>query len=122
MRSTNETLNATMEPMRLARRSNSALTSCGKSSTKTRSLVKNHSACTLCTFNAIHNAPPPRIATDTRSRAVMRAPERPGHSSRLQQFQLNIDAAESTEELKLDVTAPTIASNPSIATQPGALV
>jgi hypothetical protein len=43
-----------------------------------------------------------------------------GHSSRWQQFQLNMDAADSTEELKLDVTAPTIASNPSNATQVGA--
>jgi hypothetical protein len=28
----------------------------------------------------------------------------------LQQFQLNMDAADSTDELKLEVTAPTIAS------------
>ena len=41
-----------MDPVRLAFGSNSAKISCGNSSTNTRSLVKNHSACTLCTFSA----------------------------------------------------------------------
>ena len=50
----------------------------------------------------------------------MRAGERLGHRRRLQQFQLNIEAAERTEALKLEVTAPTIASRPRIATQAGA--
>jgi hypothetical protein len=45
--------------------------------------------------------------------------DRLGRSSRLQQFQLNIDAADRIEELKLEVTAPTIPANPSIATQGG---
>src|SRR5580704_9755953 len=94
--------------------------SCGSSRTYTRSLVKNHSACTLCTFNAISSAPPPRTATETRISRFMARADRSGHKSRLQQFQLNMDAAERTEELKLEVTAPTMASNPSSATQAGA--
>src|SRR5437016_5877125 len=111
---------AAIEPIRFAFRSKSAQTSCGNSRTNTRSLVKNHSACTLCTFSAMSRAPAPRNAMETRTSVFMAPVDRSGHRRRLQQFQLNMEAAERMEELKLEVTAPTIASSPSSATQAGA--
>src|SRR4249919_1362782 len=45
--------------------------------------------------------------------------ERSGHNNRLNPFQLNIEATDRIEELKLEVTAPTIAPNPRRATTGG---
>src|SRR5271170_6652750 len=118
-RSTSEMKNAAIEPMRFDLESKIAYTSCGNSSTNTRSLVKNHKACTLCTRNAINSAPDANNTTDHRITTFICRIDKSGNHSRLQQFQLNIDAADKIDALKLDVTAPTMDPNPSSATQAG---
>src|SRR5437899_7613503 len=110
---TSETANAAIDPVRLAFESKSANSSCGNSSTNTRSLVKNHSACTLWTFSASTVAMAPNRRIDERITRDICAAVSDGHTSRFRQFQLNIDPAERIDELKLDVTAPTIAARPS---------
>src|SRR3954447_3760244 len=112
-RRTRDTVNATIEPVRFAFVSKSAAISCGKSSTNTRSLVKNHSACTLCTLSARIVAIAPTSRIDDRMTRFICGTDNDGHTRRLTQFQLNIDPADRQEELKLDVTAPTMAARPS---------
>src|ERR1035438_1001924 len=102
-RSPSERKNATIDPMRFDLESKIAYTSCGNSSTNTRSLVKNHNACTLWTRNAINNAPEANNTTDHRITTFICRIDKFGNSSRLQQFQLNIDAADKIDALKLDV-------------------
>src|SRR5580700_2430755 len=118
-RSPSERKNATIDPMRFDFESKIAYTSCGNSSTKTRSLVKNHNACTLCTRNAINSAPPANNTTDHRITTFICRIDKSGSSSRLQPFQLNIDAADKMDALKLEVTAPTMDPRPSSATHTG---
>src|SRR5579871_6099473 len=117
--STSERKKAVMEPIRLDFESKIAYTSCGKSRTNTKSLVKNHKAWTLCTCSAIRSAPEANNTTDQRIRTFICSMDNFGARRRLQQFQLNIDAADKIDALKLDVTAPTIDPNPSSATQTG---
>ena len=74
--------------------SNSAKISCGNSSTNTRSLVKNQSACTLCTFRATPAATAPKNRMDDRIPRFIWWAETSGHTRRLMQFQLNIEPAE----------------------------
>ena len=45
--------------------------------------------------------------------------ESDGQTRRLRQFQLNIEPADRIDELKLEVTAPTIAARPSTPTTGG---
>ena len=75
--------------------------------------MKNHSACTLCTFSARTVAIAPNSRIDDRMTRFICSTESDGQSSRLQQFQLSIDPAERIDELKLEVTAPMIAARPS---------
>src|SRR5256885_10790988 len=112
---TSETAKAAIDPVRLAFVSKSANRSCGNSRTNTRSLVKNHSACTLCTFSASTVASAPNSRIDERITRFMSLTEIDGHTSRLKQFQLSIEPADRIDELKLDVTAPMIAARPSSA-------
>src|SRR5206468_8226881 len=107
---TSETANAAIDPARLAFESKSANSSCGNSRTNTRSLVKNHSACTLCTLSASTVAIAPNSRMDERITRFIWTTDSDGQTSRFRQFQLNIDPADRIEELKLDVTAPIIAA------------
>src|SRR5882672_920735 len=110
---TSATAKAAIDPVRLTFVSKSANRSCGNSRTKTRSLVKNHSACTLWTFSARAVATAPNNRIDERiTRFICRA-DTDGHTRRFTQFQLNIDPADRIDELKLELTAPTIAARPS---------
>src|SRR5450432_937646 len=108
-----DTANATIDPIRLAFLSKSADSNCGNSSTNTRSLVKNQSACTLWTFSARTVAIAPNRRIDERITRFICTTDSDGHTSRLRQFQLNIEPADRIDELKLDVTAPMIAARPS---------
>jgi len=83
----------------LARRSNSAQSSCGKSSTNTKSLVKNHNACTLCTLIAITTAAALRAASEPRMSPLVCSTDRVGHTRRLQQFHVNMALADRIEAL-----------------------
>src|SRR6185436_5687218 len=87
--------------------------------TNTRSLVKNHSACTLCTFNASTVATAPNSRMDDRITCVIWTTVSDGHTSRFRQFQLNIEPADRIDELKLEVTAPMMAASPSTPTAGG---
>src|ERR1051326_8669727 len=117
-----ETTKAAIEPARFALGSKSAYSSCGKSRTKTRSLVKNQSACTLCTFSARTVATAPKSRIDARMTRAIRGTVSDGHTSRFRQFQLSIEPADRIEELKLDVTAPMIAASPSSPTTGGTAI
>src|SRR6476660_5351080 len=110
--STNDATNAAIDPVRLAFGSNSANSSCGNNRTKTRSLVKNHSAWTLWTFSARTVASAPNRKIDDRMTRFIWTTDREGQTRRFRQFQLSIDPAERIDELKLDVTAPMIAARP----------
>ena len=81
--------------------------------------MKNQSACTLCTFSASTVATAPKKKIDERITRFIWSTDSDGHTSRFRQFQLNIDPADRMEELKLDVTAPTIAARPSRPTTRG---
>src|SRR5213593_3942970 len=107
---TNETANAAIEPVRLTFGSNNANSSCENKRTNTRSLVKNHSACTLWTFNASTVATAPNRKIDDRMTRFIWTTDREGQTRRFRQFQLSIDPAERIDELKLDVTAPMMAA------------
>ena len=74
--------------------------------------MKNHNACTLWTFSASTVALAPNNRIDDRITCRIRTSESDGHASRFRPFQLNIDPADRIDELKLDVTAPTIAASP----------
>src|SRR5882672_13219 len=111
-RRTNDTTNAAIDPDRLAFGSNSANRSCGNRRTNTRSLVKNHSACTLWTFSASTVAVAPDSRIDARIARFIWTIVNDGQTRRFRQFQLNIDPADRQDELKLDVTAPMIAARP----------
>src|SRR5205809_7752043 len=109
---TSETANAAIDPARLAFESKSANSSCGNSSTNTRSLVKNQCACTLWTLSASTVATEPSSRIDERITRFICTIDSDGHTRRLRQFQLSMDPADKIDELKLDVTAPTIAARP----------
>src|SRR2546427_8930487 len=109
---TSETAKAAIDPVRLAFVSKSANSSCGNSSTNTRSLVKNHSACTLWTFSASTVATAPNSRIDDRITRFICIVDSDGHTRRLRQFQLSMDPADRIDELKLEVTAPMIAARP----------
>ena len=81
-RSTSETTNATTEPVRLALLSNRAITSCGNSSTNTRSLVKNHRSFTFWPSRARTTAPMPSSTMHARSTNFIRPTEVSGASRR----------------------------------------
>src|SRR6185369_9980976 len=98
--------------VRLALASKSANSSCGNSSTNTRSLVKNHSACTLWTFSARTVAIAPNNRIDDRITRFIWTVDSDGHTRRFRQFQLSIEPADRIDELKLEVTAPMIAARP----------
>src|SRR6266852_4237646 len=99
--STNDTTNATIDPVRLARGSKSANSSCGNNSTNTRSLVKNHKAWTLWTFSASTVAIAPNRNIDDRITRFICTVVSEGQTRRFRQFQLSIDPAERIDELKL---------------------
>src|SRR5213596_1255 len=100
---TSETANAAIDPARLAFESKS---------TNSRSLVKNHSACTLWTLSASTVATEPSSRIDERITRFICTIDSDGHTRRLRQFQLSMDPADKIDELKLDVTAPIIAARP----------
>src|SRR5882762_7838794 len=106
---TSETAKAAIDPVRLAFVSKSANRSCGNSSTKTRSLVKNHSACTLWTFSASTVAIAPNRNIDDRMTRFIWTTDSDGQTRRFRQFQLSIEPADRIDELKLEVTAPMMA-------------
>src|SRR6185436_19801803 len=112
--STNDATNAAIDPVRLAFGSKSANSSCGNNRTKTRSLVKNHSAWTLWTLSARTVASAPNRKIDDRMTRFIWTTDREGQTRRFRQFQLSIDPAERIDELKLDVTAPVMAARPSM--------
>src|SRR5262245_58309583 len=97
-RRTSDTKNATIDPTRFAFGSNNAQVNCGTSRTNTRSLVKNHSACTLCTRSAIATDAMPRatMVTRTTSRSVVEG--RSGRSHLVHAFQLNIALADRMDD------------------------
>src|SRR5687768_8305253 len=111
-RSTSETANATIDPVRLAFGSKIAHSNCGNRRTNTRSLVKNHSACTLWTFSASTVAMAPNSRIEDRITRDIRSTDNDGHSRRLKQFQLSMEPADRIDELKLDVTGPMSAARP----------
>src|SRR5436190_20205927 len=98
--------------MRFAFGSKSAHSSCGNNSTNTRSLVKNHSACTLCTFSASTVAIAPNSRIDERITRRIWMTDNDGQTRRFRQFQLSIEPADRIDELKLEVTAPMMAARP----------
>src|SRR5437899_5402437 len=110
--STNDATNAAIDPVRLTFGSKSANSSCGNSSTKTRSLVKNHRAWTLWTFRARTVASAPNRKIDDRMTRFIWTTDSDGQTRRFRQFQLSIEPADRIDELKLDVTAPMIAASP----------
>src|SRR5262245_329233 len=118
-RSTAETTNAAIDPERFALGSKSADNSWGNRRTNTRSLVKNQSACTLCTFSASTVATAPKKKIEDLITRFICSTDSDGHTRRFRQFQLNMDPAERIDELKLDVTAPMMAARPSSPTARG---
>jgi len=69
-----------------------------------RSLVKNQSACTLCTFKARTVAAAPNKRIDERITRFICLTDSDGHTRRLRPFQLNIDPAERIDELRCAYT------------------
>src|SRR5262249_56108785 len=85
----------------------------GKRSRNGRGVGKNQRAGRLCTLSARIVATAPNSRIDDRITRFICTTDSDGQSRRLRQFQLSIDPAERIDELKLDVTAPTIAARPS---------